>query len=108
MIVPRDHWLELGFNGTICDGPGVDLYLEARTTGTEPKVFLTDGAGQDVELTAPTGYEKLGDGHKLTLYDLKGITLPFEPKAIRIVGTTNDGPWKGTGLNVVRARIVER
>ena len=106
MIVPQDHWLELGFSGTIINGPGVDLVFDGRTLSTEPQVFLTNGTGKEYELVTPSGYRNFGGGYKLTLYDLNGISLPFEPQAVRIVGTNNDGPWKGTELYLVRARVV--
>jgi RNA polymerase sigma-70 factor (ECF subfamily) len=106
VILPRDHWLELGFSGEIVDGPGIDVYFDGRTYGELPLVFVTDGAGQEIQVTsAPSHSGFFRGGYQLTGFDISGLSLPFKPRALRFVGAEDKGPWGGTELYAVRARV---
>lgn len=106
VILPRDHWLELGFSGEIADRPGIDVYFEGRSYGEQPLVFLTDGAGQEIQITSTPSRSAFGmDGYQAIGYDISGLSLPFKPRALRFVGADDKGPWGGTEFRSVMARI---
>ena len=106
VILPKDHWLELGFSGEIVDGPGIDVYFDGRTYGELPLVFLTDDAGQEIQITStPSHSSFFRSGYQLTGFDISGLSLPFKPRALRFVGVDDKGPWGGAELYDVRARI---
>jgi RNA polymerase sigma-70 factor (ECF subfamily) len=106
VILPKDHWLELGFSGEIVDGPGIDVYFDGRAYGEQPLVFITDGAGQEIQITSTPVYSHFfSKGYRLTGFDISGLSLPFKPRALRFVGTNNEGNWGGAELYAVRARV---
>jgi RNA polymerase sigma-70 factor, ECF subfamily len=106
VILPRDHWLELGFSGEIVDGPGIDVYFDGRSYGELPLIFITDGAVQEIQITsAPSHSGFFRGGYQLTGFDISGLSLPFKPRALRFVGAEDKGPWGGTELYAVRARV---
>jgi RNA polymerase sigma factor (sigma-70 family) len=107
VILPANHWLELGFPGEIIDGPGIDICFDGRTIGEPPIIFITDGAGQEVQITSPPSYKNLTNGYRLTAYDISDLSLPPKPCALRFVGTDNKGPWKGAELWGVWTRVRE-
>jgi RNA polymerase sigma-70 factor (ECF subfamily) len=95
LVLPKAHWIELGFDGPIQDGPGPDLLL--KIFGCRMcRVFLTDGKGQLFELPPFHCVRRgvCGKTHVIA-YDLKGLDLPFEPSAVRILGVTI--PWSRNG-----------
>jgi RNA polymerase sigma factor (sigma-70 family) len=105
VILPANHWLELGFAGEIIDGPGIDICFDGRATGEPPIIFITDGAGQEVQITSAPSYNNPTNGYRLTAYDISGLSLPLNPHAMRFVGTDNKGPWGGAELWGVWARV---
>ena len=105
VILPENHWLELGFSGEIIDGPGIDICFDGRATGEPPLIFITDGAGQEVQITSAPSYYYFGSGYRLTGFDISDLSLPFKPRALRFVGTDNKGPWGGAELWGVWARV---
>jgi len=106
VTIPADHWVELKFRGKIIDGPGDDIFLiELDAVDEQALVFITDGSGREYLL----GYALVPD---IGLYeqteigfDIAGISLPFVPSAIRIVGLDLRGGSPGFDLANVRARI---
>ena len=99
-----DDWIELAFEGTIDDGPGADLILDARRTGDLPRVWITDGAERQVLLPDPLSQPTAG-GFNYNGYDLSGLELDFQPIAVRIQGSDNAPPAGGLQLWLVKARI---
>jgi RNA polymerase sigma factor (sigma-70 family) len=107
VIIPDGHILELGFSGVIVDGPGDDIQYTARTTGNYPLLFLTDGEGeqgQKYQLEAIPRIRRVGV-YQVVGYDVSDLSLPFEPRALRLEGNGSRGPWAGAALFDVKARI---
>ena len=105
--MPAEHWVELKFPGRIVDGPGDDIFLiEFGGQRDRAYVLITDGAGNEyqlgiaeVEASKQSGFREIG-------FDISGISLPFVPRAIRVVGMdTGNGRVPGFELCNVRARI---
>jgi RNA polymerase sigma factor (sigma-70 family) len=106
VIIPDGHSMELGFGGTIVDGPGIDIEYIARRTGNYPRIFLTDGMNQSFLLETITNIRRAGL-YEVVGYDISGNDLPFEPSALLLEGNGGEGPWKGAALFNIRARIVQ-
>jgi hypothetical protein len=105
VTVPVDHWVELKFRGKIVDGPGNDIFLaEIDPVGEQALVFVTDGHNQEYLL----GLAAVSDdgGHSVTKVglDISRVTLPFVPRAVRIVGVDLRGGSPGFDVAHVRAR----
>ena len=107
VILPAEYWVELKFPGRIVDGPGDDIFLiEFGGQMDRAYVFITDGAGSEhplgiaqIEASKKSGFREIG-------LDISGISLPFVPRAIRVVGIdTGNGRVPGFELCNVRARI---
>lgn len=108
VTIPTDSWVELMFRGVIVDGPGYDLFIsEMDPLGEQALIFLTDGAGQDYLLAKAEVPNT--DIHLPTIlgFDLAGLSLPFEPIAVRVVGIDLRGGSPGFDLSFVNARISE-
>ncbi len=106
VTIPTDHWVELKFRGKIIDGPGDDIFLiELDAVDEQALVFITDGSGREYLL----GYALVPDigfyEQTEISFDIAGISLPFVPSAIRIVGLDFRGGSPGFDLANVRARI---
>ncbi len=107
VTLPPDHWLELQFRGPIVDGPGEDIVLiELGPVSEQARIFITDGAGREYLLGLATS-GSIGGGVDPTriTFDIAGVSLPFEPRAIRILGIDNGGQAPGFDVGNVRARI---
>jgi RNA polymerase sigma-70 factor (ECF subfamily) len=106
LVLPKDHWAELGFDGPLHDGPGPDILIVTRACRYYARVFVTDGLGQARELLRPRCLRLGVCWHKHILdFDLHGLNLPFEPRAVRVMGISNRGRVGGVELYAVRARI---
>jgi RNA polymerase sigma-70 factor (ECF subfamily) len=105
LVLPMEHWVELKFRGRIVDGPGHDVLLvEWDANGEVARVFITDGAGNEYPLgMAMAGTSGQPSRTKIG-FDISGISLPFVPCAVRIVGVKEGGRTAGFDLNSVRAR----
>lgn len=107
VTLPPDHWVELQFRGPIIDGMGDDIVLiELGPVNEQARVFLTDGAGREYLLgLAKSG--SIGGGVDPTriAFDVAGLSLPFEPRAVRVLGIDTGGEAPGFDLASVRARI---
>ena len=106
VTIPADHWVELKFRGKIIDGPGDDIFLVERdAVGEQALVFITDGCSREYLL----GFAAVPDENKYGLteigFDIAGISLPFVPSTIRIIGIDLRGGSPGFDLANVRARI---
>ena len=106
VILPTDHWIELKFRGRIVDGPGDDIFLiEWGANGEHALVFITDGAGGEYLLgTAMAGTSGQQMPTEIGI-DITGISLPFVPCAVRVLGIKGGGATPGFDLHSVRARI---
>ncbi len=106
VTIPTDHWIELKFRGKIVDGPGDDIFLiEQDAVDEQALVFITDGSDREYllgyALVPDVGfYEQTEIG-----FDIAGISLPFVPSTIRILGLDLRGGSPGFDLANVRARI---
>ena len=106
VTVPIDHWLELKFRGPIVDGWSEDIILtELDAVGEQAIVFLTDDSYQEY-LLGLAAVPNSGHGPTRVGFDLSGITLPFEPQTVRIVGVDLKGGSPGFDLSSVRARVI--
>ena len=106
VVLPVGHWVNLKFQGEIVDGPGDDiLIVEWGENGEQARVFTTDGANNEYLL----GTVRIGTtGLQVPMeigFDISGISLPFVPRAVRIVGIQAGGGTDGFDLHSVRARI---
>jgi hypothetical protein len=107
VTLPPDHWIELQFRGPIIDGPGDDIVLiELGPVSEQARVFLTDSAGQEYLLgLAISGSVGSGVDPTEISFDIAGISLPFVPRAVRILGVDTGGEAPGFDVASVRARI---
>ncbi|MGB2862056.1 MAG: LamG domain-containing protein [Sedimentisphaerales bacterium] len=107
VTLPPDHWVEVQFRGPIIDGPGNDIKLiELGPVKEQALIFITDGAGQE-RLIGIANSGTAGGGVDPTEigFDISGIELPFEPRAVRILGIDTGGEAPGFDIANVRARI---
>lgn len=107
VTLPPDHWVELQFRGRIVDGPDNDIFLiELGPVREQALIFITDGAGQEYLLGKVTS-GSVGSGVDPTEIgiDIADINLPFEPRAVRILGLDHGGEAPGFDIASVRARI---
>ncbi len=106
LVLPKDHWVELGFDGPLHDGLGPDVLITTRACRSYTRLFVSDGLGQVFELTKPQCLRRGVCWHKHILdFDLAKLDLPFEPLAIRVMGISNRGRVNGIEFYSVRARI---
>jgi len=104
--LPKDHWIELGFDGPIRDGSGPDLLLRVQGCRSLIRVLVTDGAGRLYELRRPQCL-RMGVCRREHIldFDLDGLDLPFEPRAVRMLGAIDWGPYGGIRFYSLQARI---
>ena len=106
LVLPKDHWVELGFDGPLHDGPGPDLLIITRGCRFYTRVFVTDGLGKAFELPEPQCLRKRVCWHTHIIdFDLGTLDIPFEPHAVRLMGKFNRGRVGGIEFYSVRARI---
>ncbi|NIM97851.1 MAG: sigma-70 family RNA polymerase sigma factor [candidate division Zixibacteria bacterium] len=106
LVLPKGHWVELGFDGPLHDGPGPDLLITTRACRLYTRVFVTDGLNKVFELPRPQCLRMGVCWHKHILdFDLDGLDLPFEPHAVRLMGNSNRGRVGGIEFYSVLARI---
>jgi RNA polymerase sigma-70 factor (ECF subfamily) len=107
LVLSKGHWIELGFDGPIHDGPGLDLLLLEWGCRSTIAVLLTDGNGRLFKLPPPQCW-RMGvcPNEHVIDFDLEGLDLPFEPRAVRLVGLFDRfGRHHGIEFISVRARI---
>ncbi|MFC1765887.1 RNA polymerase sigma factor [Planctomycetota bacterium] len=102
LILSGGHWIEVGFDGPLIDGPGPDLFYTGWYCPIT-RVFLTDGVNAVYELERPTCTGNCSRFH-IVPFDISGLDLPFDPKAIRIQGVGHWNRFKGFELMSLRAR----
>jgi len=106
VALPTDHWVELQFRGPIIDGPGHDIeIIEWGRRGEKILVFLTDGRDQEYLLNLVAADDSGGQNRSFIQLDIAGLSLPFESRAIRILGLDTGGDCPGFDLASVTARI---
>jgi len=107
VTLPPDHWVEVQFRGPIIDGPGDDIIIiELGPVSEQARVFLTDGQNHEYLLGLATA-GSIGTGVDPTQigFDISGVSLPFVPRAVRILGIDTGGQAPGFDVANVRARI---
>lgn len=104
LILPKDHWLELQFDGPVFDDTGADIFVLGKTEGNPPDVFLADSDGHKLKIF-PTSYQDIDFGARYLGFDIAGYKIKFKADRIRIVGTDNAPPYGGFALHHVRAKI---
>ena len=102
-----NYWVELQYRSPIVDGPGNDIIItEIGPAGEHALVFLTDGAGQEYLLGEAISGISGGEVEPTEIYfDISGLVLPFEPRAIRILALDYGGTAPGFDIGSVLARI---
>jgi len=106
LVLPKDHWVELGFDGPLNDGPGPDVLITTRGCRFYGRVFVTDGLNEVLELPQPQCLTRGVCWHKHILdFDLGALDIPFEPHAVRLLGLFNRGRVGGIEFYSVRARV---
>jgi hypothetical protein len=108
LVLPTDHWVELGFDGPICDGSGPDLLVKVFCCRMM-RVFLTDSNGQLFELPSSQCLQMgVCRNEHIIDFDLDRLNLPFEPRAVCLLGAYNGwGRYRGVEFYSVRARILK-
>ena len=105
VTVPKDHWVELKFRGTLVDGPDNDiLFIELGQMGEQALIFITDGASQEYLLGIASALDTGVDVATEIGFDIAGISLPFVPCAVRLVALDMGGGSPGFDIANVRAR----
>lgn len=102
--LPEDHWIQVEFAGPLVDDSGADVLIDAQRFGRQPRVFVTDGAAEEVEIARTSTLTTAG-GFDLSGYDLRSVAIPFEPKGVRLEGCGVVGSGGCLGLWVIRARV---
>ena len=107
LVLSKDHWIELGFDGPIRDGSGPDLLIRQWGCRGTIRVFLTDGSGRLFDLPQPQCWRMgICRNEHIIDFDLEGLVLPFEPRAVRVLGIFDRyGRHHGVEFLSVRARI---
>lgn len=107
VTLPPDHWVEVQFRGPIVDGPGDDIMLiELGPVKEEAHVYVTDGKGREYLLgLAKAGSDGIGVDPTEIGFDIAGLSLPFAPRAVRIVGLDRGGQAPGFDIANVVARV---
>jgi len=106
VTLPTDHWIDLAFSGRLVDGAGDDiLVVETGKAGEQALLFITDGADQEYLLTKIIIDNSMKQELSTVGIDLEGVTLPFVPRALRLVGLDLGGQSPGFDLSHVRARV---
>lgn len=108
VTLPIDSWVELLFRGVIVDGPGDDLFVsEMDPVGEHALVFLTDGDEHEYLLGVAEVPDSTGHLPTIVGFDIAGRVIPFEPRAVRVVGIDLRGGSPGFDLSYVSARIAQ-
>ncbi len=108
LVLPTNHWIDLGFDGPIRDGSGPDLLLTVWGCRIM-RILLADGSGQWFELPQPRCLRMgvCANEHIIDI-DLNGLDLPFEPRVVRLFGIFNYfSRHRGIEFYSVRARILK-
>jgi len=106
VTLPTDHWIDLAFSGRLVASDGNDLLLvETGKAGEQALLFLTDGADQEYLLTKVVIESSAQQDLSHIGIDLDGVTLPFVPRAVRLVALDLGGQSPGFDLSNIRARV---
>ncbi|MCL5278446.1 MAG: hypothetical protein M1376_00895, partial [Planctomycetes bacterium] len=106
VTLPTDHWIDLAFSGKLTAGDGNDILLiETGKAGEQALLFVTDGADQEYLLTKVVIENSAQQGLSCIGIDLEGVTLPFVPRAVRVVALDLGGQSPGFDLSNLRARV---
>jgi RNA polymerase sigma-70 factor (ECF subfamily) len=109
MFLPRNHWVEVAFDGPIIDSAGTDLFYAGWRCRTL-RVVLIGEQGQERELEI---LNCLPDCPKrcfclqIAPFDIAKYNLDFQPVRVRLQGIYGYGARTGFQLSMVRARIAK-
>jgi RNA polymerase sigma-70 factor (ECF subfamily) len=104
LFIPETCWVHLEFNGPLVDGPGIDILMDARNADQGPRLYVTDGNDQEMEIS-PANTQPAANGFTLTGYDLADLNIPFIPRAVRLEGCGTRANNNYLELWVVKARV---
>jgi hypothetical protein len=103
---PEDHWIDLLFSGPLVPVDGNDIELiEWGRAGEQVLVFLTDGVDQEYLVNIAAASNAGGQYPTRIGLDLPDISLPFTPRALRLVAVDHGGSSPGFDLGSVRAWV---
>lgn len=106
VTLPADHWIDLGFSGELVAAEGDDIVLvETGKAGEQALLFVTDGADREYLLTRVSVAADMTQELSRIGVDLDGLSLPFVPRAVRLVGLDWSGQSPGFDLCNVQARV---
>jgi len=106
VTLPVDHWIDLAFSGRLADGDGNDILLvESGKSGEQALLFVTDGVDQEYLLTKVVVENAFKQDLSHIGVDLGGLTLPFVPRAIRLVALDMGGQSPGFDLSNLQVRV---
>ncbi len=107
LLLSKGHWIEVGFDGPLRDGPGPDILLREWGCRSTIAVFLTDGSSQSFALPPPQCWRMgICPNEHIIDFDLAGLVPPFAPRAVRVWGLFDRfGRHHGVEFLEVRARI---
>jgi RNA polymerase sigma-70 factor (ECF subfamily) len=106
LVLSKGHWVELGFDGPLHDGPGPDLLITTRGCRFYTRVFVTDGLSKVFELPKPQCLRMGVCRQKHIIdFDLATLDMPFEPHTVRLMGISNRGRVGGIEFYSALARI---
>lgn len=103
LVVRPRHWIEVGFDHPITNGPGPDVFF-AGWGCTAQHVYLSDGKGRLQELPPPHCIS-LPYQYNVVALDMDQLPLDFIPRALRFMN--NQGPRdivQEYHLHLLRAR----
>jgi RNA polymerase sigma-70 factor (ECF subfamily) len=109
VILSRDHWVEMIFDGPIVDGPGADIFFAGWNCRTVRAVLIGE-QGQSYTLPilnclpdCPRRCHCL----QIAPFDLSKHKIDFTPVKVQIQGIYGTTPFGGFQLSMVRARIAK-
>ncbi|MGD2095221.1 MAG: sigma-70 family RNA polymerase sigma factor [Phycisphaerales bacterium] len=105
IIVPENHMLELTLPSPLVDGAGADVYADIHMWRRRPRVVLSNGADQEIEVPASTYAGAYPRGFCLLGYDISSIQLDFEPKVLRFYGVNDTGLYGASAFHDFVVRV---
>ena len=114
LILEEGHSVEVEFERPLYTEPSKDaphLFYTGRQCRVL-RVFLTDGAGQEMELPQPTCLQQNDpdsdrcEGYHIVTFNFDGLDIPFVPRTVRLEGVARNRRHGGFELTSVRAMTV--
>lgn len=105
LVLPENHWVQLGFGSTLCDAAGPDLLVTGADIEDLPEVAAVSDTN-DLFVLAPEGAVSQASGVTLITYDFAQVPASARLAAVRIRGLAGNGAQGGFQLVGVQARTV--